>query len=144
LSNEWSLSLGLRFESIKIASQSNSLAISNEKTLNNFLPTIFLSKQLQERNRRIARPSFYLITPNPWVTNPFNQVVGNPFLLPSFSNNLELNFTYKDFYSKLYYTNTMDDFSQVPITNEQDKIVVFQFINFPSKLVGGLEWMDHE
>ena len=145
LPKDWSISLGLRFESVKIASISTALGVNNKKTLNSFLPVIFLSKKLQEKttlgisyNRRISRPSFYLITPNPWITNPFNQVVGNPFLLPSFSDNLEGTLTFHDFYIKAYHTKIKNAFSQIPITNEQDKTVVFKFVNFPSKKNTGI------
>jgi len=145
LPNGWSLSLGSRFESIRIITVSNELSINNNKTLNNFLPTIFLTKQLKKRmslglsyKRTVSRPAFWALTPNPWVTNPFNQVVGNPFLLPSFSDNLEFNFAHNNFFSKVYYTKMKDGVSQIPITNESEKIVVFQFINFPAKRTMGV------
>lgn len=140
LPKNWSMSVGLRFESVDISSLSNSLGINNEKMLNSLLPTVFITKQLQSKtilglsyNKRISRPSFYLITPNPWIANPFQQVVGNPFLLPSFSNNLELSVTNNNLYTKIYYTKVKDAFSQIPISNEQDKTVVWKFVNFPYK-----------
>ena len=140
LSDGWSMSLGLRYEYVNISSVSNSLDIINRKILNSMLPTLFVTKQFKSNttlgmsyNRRISRPSFYLITPNPWIANPFSQVVGNPFLVPSFSNNLELSLTHNNLYAKAYHTEVKDAFSQIPITNAQDKTVVWKFINFPSK-----------
>ncbi len=140
LSKGWSMSLGIRFESVDISSQSNSLDINNKKTLNAMLPTFFITKKINPKttlgssiNRRISRPSFYLITPNPWIANPFQQVVGNPFLTPSFSNNVELSLTHNNFYAKMYHTKVKDDFSQIPISNAEDKTVVWKFINFSSK-----------
>ena len=136
----WSTSLGLRFESVAISSKSNSLVINTKKTLNSLLPTVFVTKQFNPKttlglsyNRRISRPSFYLITPNPWITNPFLQVVGNPFLLPSFSDHVELSLTHNNFYAKVYHTKVKDAFSQIPISDAEDKTVVWNFINFPSK-----------
>jgi len=145
LSRGWSMSMGLRFESVNISSQSNSLVINNKNTLNALFPTVFVTKKINPKttiglsyNRRISRPSFYLITPNPWITNPFLQVVGNPFLLPSFSNNLELSLTHSNLYAKVYHTKVKDAFSQIPISDPENKTIVWQFINFPSKVNTGL------
>ena len=50
-------------------------------------------------NRRIQRPSIQFLNPNPQISNPAFQTVGNQFLKPEFTNNYEIG--YSTFYKGL-------------------------------------------
>ena len=65
--------------------------------------------------------------------------IGNPFLQPSFSNNLEITHSYKQkLFSTLFSTITNGDFSQIPIIDNDIQKVVYQRLNYFDSYVYGL------
>ena len=93
-------------------------------------PTFYLTYSLNEKNsfsinynKRINRPSYNRLNPFRWYSNPFSYTEGNPFLQPSFSNNLELNYTFNDNWSNsIYYSHTDNGFEQITIVDNTDNI----------------------
>lgn len=75
----------------------------------NFVPSINLSKNLSGGktiklgyNRRLQRPGIQFLNPNRNEANPQNVTVGNPYLAPELSDNLEASFST---YVKTLYVN---------------------------------------
>ena len=69
----------------------------NVASYGNFIPSLQLSKSLgggktikASYNRRIQRPSLRNLSPNLNISNPENQTLGNPQLLPELTNAFEL------------------------------------------------------
>jgi len=100
--------------------QTKGYSISANETHKNdylqFFPTFYATYPLGEQKtisfnygRRIQRPSYILLNPFPWYSGPYNYTEGNPFLKPSFNNNLELSYTHKDWLVSSLYMNLMDD-----------------------------------
>jgi len=120
LSDKLELQLGLRAENTQTTGFSKTL---NETTKNNYFklfPTVFLSYTINEDkllsfnySKRIDRPSYSDLNPFRFYTTSFNFSEGNPFLNPSFSENFELSYTYKNAYSSLYVNYLENGFDQV-------------------------------
>lgn len=73
-------------------------------------------------SRRISRPSYSSLNPFAFYSDPYTAIKGNPVLLPSLSNNFELNYSYKNFrLLSLSYTRQSDIFSTVIYQNDQTK-----------------------
>ncbi len=83
-------------------------------------PSAFLSYKLNDKSdiqlnytRRINRPSFFQLIPFVDYTDPLNLRVGNPGLVPEFTNSIESNYSYQinnnhNLLVSAYYKNTND------------------------------------
>ncbi|MFY7670890.1 outer membrane beta-barrel protein [Tenacibaculum sp. MEBiC06402] len=132
LSEQWIFKGGLRFENTITEGNSETL---NEVNINDYMrlfPTVninYIAGQNNifslDYNKRITRPSFEFLNPFENVQNPFTIVRGNPFLQPSFSDNLSLTHIHKQkLVSSLYFSKVSDGFQQLaqvdPNTNIQE------------------------
>jgi iron complex outermembrane recepter protein len=126
-----SLQIGLRLEHTKTAGYSATL---RQKTNNNFtklFPSFFISYKLNDSNqfnftygKRINRPQFGLLNPFRSYINSNSYSEGNPFLQPSFSNNFECTYTYKEKWRTNAFVNITTEgfgiiFTANPSTNTQ-------------------------
>jgi len=104
--NKFSLQTGLRGEYTSVNGASVDLKNNriNKPDTNylNLFPTLFLQYNLNETNqlglsmsRRIDRPSYQDQNPFIYVLDAFNSEQGNPYLIPQFTNSVELSYTYK-------------------------------------------------
>lgn len=92
-------------------------------------PTFFASWKVNENHqiqgsysRRINRPSYSDLNPFAFYSDPYTALKGNPLLLPSFSNNIELNYHIKSFrVFTLSYAKSTDEISSVIYQNDQTK-----------------------
>lgn len=137
LSEKFSLKMGLRMEATQNTTTSLSQNFENENNYVKFFPTFYLGFQPKENtsfslsyNRRISRAPFYMLTPNPWFANPFQFVVGNPFIQPSFADNIELGSRFKNLFVSAYFNKEENVFTQVPIPDADKSIMEFKFQNF--------------
>lgn len=144
LTKSLELQIGLRGEYTQTIG--NSLTLT-EKTTNdyfNLFPTLFLNHNINEYkslsfnyNKRINRPSYNNLNPFRFYSTPFNFAEGNPFLQPSFSDNFEISFVYKNSYSMFYVSHINDGFDQVTLV-EPNSITQRVFpINFYNQLNTG-------
>lgn len=99
---KWDMQLGLRAEYTQTNGVSLTLNQSNQKEYLKLFPTAYVQYKPDEANsvtfnysRRISRPSFWNMNPFRVYSTATSFEEGNPFLQPSFSNNLELGYTYK-------------------------------------------------
>jgi outer membrane receptor protein involved in Fe transport len=101
--------------------------------LDALFPSLYLSKNIGERqelqlnySRRIQRPDFWQLNPFVDINDPFNIRQGNPALKPEFVNSIEFNYnlTYNSgsFLGVLYWRNVTDD-----ITRYSDTISAAQY-----------------
>ena len=135
--DKWSSQIGLRMEATQTDSKSNNLNLSTSNDYTKLFPTFYLSYNATENSnfsfnysKRIQRPSFGELNPNIYFSNPFQSIEGNAFLQPAFIDNLELTNTYKNFITKLYYSNEDNLFSQVPLADATTNIIRFANENF--------------
>ena len=97
------IQLGLRLENTQTEGFSQTI---NQKISNDYLkvfPKFYVSYQLNEDHnfnfnygKRINRPGFSLLNPFRSYINSNSYSEGNPFLKPSFSDNFDFTFTYKE------------------------------------------------
>lgn len=132
-SNEWkkiSVQLGLRLENTR--ADGNQLGNEQLKdssfTFNytNFFPTLFVlykADSLQHHQfgfsigKRINRPDYQSLNPFTYPIDKFTYYGGNPFLRPTYSYNLEVSHTFKNFLTTTLEYSIINDLIQE--TNEQ-------------------------
>ena len=130
LNEKWETQLGFRLENTQTEGVSKTLNQKNTNSYTKLFPTFYLTYTPNEKNafsinynKRINRPSYNRLNPFRWYSNPFSYTEGNPFLQPSFSNNLELNYTFNDNWSNsIYYSHTDNGFEQITIVDNTDNI----------------------
>jgi hypothetical protein len=136
--NKWEIQTGLRIERTLTKGISKTL---NQVTRNSYLqlfPTAYAEYTHNDNHsftidygRRIMRPGFRSLNPFRFYTNAFNYTEGNPFLLPQFSNNIELKHGFKNvLFSTISYTNETNGIGQVPFVNSSTNIQYFTTLNY--------------
>ncbi|MBL4746158.1 MAG: TonB-dependent receptor [Flavobacteriaceae bacterium] len=135
--DKWSTQFGLRMEATQTVSKSNNLDLSTKNDYTKFFPTFYLSYNATENSnfsfnysKRIERPSFYQLNPNIYFSNPFQTIEGNAFLQPTFIDNLELTNTYKNFVTKIYYSNENNIVAQAPLADPATNFIRFLWENY--------------
>lgn len=114
-----SISAGLRYENSKMSGVSSVNLFRLERDFSGFFPNLSLDHPLSavvdlgfSYSRRIARPNYVDVNPFIHYINPFVTLEGNPGLLPSFSNKLELTAQlHKKYTLSLAYLHTKDAFT---------------------------------
>jgi iron complex outermembrane recepter protein len=121
-----SFQAGLRFENtaFKGVQTGNTLRpdSSFSRNYNSLFPTLYLSYKLDSTGthqlgfsfgRRIDRPDYQDLNPFTYPLDRFTLYSGNPFLKPTFSNNLELSHTFKNSITTTFsYSHTRDVISE--------------------------------
>jgi len=109
-SKEWFAKVGIRYEHTFLEGFSPTLALTNITRYGKLFPTAYLLYIPNERNsislsysKRIERPNFSDLNPFKFYYGVYSYMSGNPYLLPSFSHNIELNYTFKNNLSILVY-----------------------------------------
>jgi hypothetical protein len=126
LSEKWQTQVGLRYETTQTDGKTTSIDPDqnqqNTFNYNQLFPTAYLLYQHSENHsysanysKRINRPIFWNLNPFRWYMSPFLILEGNPFLQPSFTDNFELNYNYKENLSfKAYASITKNFQAQLP------------------------------
>lgn len=93
----WTLQLGTRLENSTMAGQFKSTIAPFNVQFNNLIPSIILSKQLNEQHsikasytQRISRPMIWDLNPYVNASDPKNLIAGNPQLRPEIAHLAEL------------------------------------------------------
>lgn len=103
-----SFQLGLRFEDTHTSFLQYNFSVKPDSSFkdqySNLFPTAYLSYKLDSLSdqvlifsagRRITRPDYADLNPSVFIFDRYSSNQGNPIILPEFSNNLELSYTYK-------------------------------------------------
>ncbi len=127
---QWEAQVGLRYENTQTTGISVQLNQKNENDYDRIFPTVYVSYTPNDKNNvslsyssRIRRPSFEFLNPFRIIENQYMFVEGNPFLEPSFSDNVELSHTYAGkWVNGVYYSKTTNGFSQVLLSDPNTNI----------------------
>ncbi|WP_316635039.1 outer membrane beta-barrel family protein [uncultured Flavobacterium sp.] len=125
---KWELQAGLRIENTQTEGNSITLHQINKNNYTKIFPTSYLTYTPNENHvyslnygKRIYRPNFKELNPFKWYSNPYSYTEGNPFLQPTYTHNLELNYSYKDYLnSSIVYSKDIDNSGQVTLLNGID------------------------
>lgn len=138
LSEKWKVQLGLRYENTDTEGISKTLNQVNKNSYAKLFPTFYLSYAMNDNNafsfsygKRINRPSYAFLNPFRFYTNSNIYSEGNPFLQPSFTDNLEFTHIYKNkLTTNLYASITTDGFGPVSSVNEATNEQIITRENF--------------
>jgi hypothetical protein len=130
INKKWSAKLGVRLENTH--TKGNSITLNQENTIAyiKLFPTAYLTYAHNDNNsfslnygKRIGRPSFSQLNPFKWVSSPYSYSEGNPYLLPSFTDNIEFEHSYKDILiSSIYFSRLSNGFEELTIVDRITKI----------------------
>ncbi len=126
---KWEYQIGVRAEQSAI--KGNSIGLKNialhypDTSYFNVFPTAFISYTINDKNtigisygRRINRPTFQDLNPFEYIYDNYSKERGNPYLLPEFSNNFELNYSYRSALNiGLGYSHTNNSFQSISTLN---------------------------
>ena len=116
LSEKWTAKVGLRYEHAVVKGLSEEQNISYKNQYNGLFPTAYVMYQPNENNsfsinysRRVDRPFMWYLNPMFLKNNDYSYSVGNPNLVPSYANNFEFEYAYKDLSVTSIYLNATED-----------------------------------
>ena len=121
INTHFSFQAGLRYEHTFVKGVTPNNSSDNVKTdYGHIFPTIYFTYKPSELMdfhlnyaRRINRPYFRALNPFRWYTNPNNVDQGNPALRPSFVDNFELGYVFKNNLAvTVYYQKENDAYGQ--------------------------------
>jgi len=127
ISDKIEVQLGLRLENTQTEGFSETLNQTNENDYTKLFPTFYISYVPNDNNsysfnygKRIDRPGFSQLNPARHFTNENSFDEGNPFLQPSFNDNLELSHTYKGkLTTNLFLSIETNGYGVVPSVNDE-------------------------
>ncbi|MBS1687478.1 MAG: TonB-dependent receptor [Bacteroidetes bacterium] len=112
----WELQAGLRGEYTQTTGYSPTMGQSNVNNYFKLFPTVYIQYAASEDHsfrisysKRIDRPDFWLLNPFRYYSTTNSYTEGNPFLQPSYNNNIELSYTLKSNYTFTLYTQIQDN-----------------------------------
>ncbi|WP_264525786.1 outer membrane beta-barrel family protein [Flavobacterium sp. N502536] len=125
LGEKWDSKFGLRLENTQTTGNSKTLYETHKVNYTKLFPTFYVSYTPNDNNsfslnygRRINRPDYNFLNPFVWIYSPYSFAVGNPFLQPSYSQNFEFEYAYKDsLISSFYFSYLENGFEEVAIIN---------------------------
>lgn len=116
LSNKLEVKAGIRYEYTDVKGFSPETAETNTFNYGKFFPSGYISFTPNDKHtlsfsysKRINRPSFGNLNPFRWYSNPYTYSTGNPNLLPSFNNNIELGYIFDGNLSITLYNQRVTD-----------------------------------
>ncbi|NAW51881.1 TonB-dependent receptor [Elizabethkingia argentiflava] len=147
ISEKWDFQAGLRLESTQTKGYSETLHQTHKNNYIKLFPTIYLTYKANDNstwalnyNRRVDRPPYRLLNPFRYYSSSYNYSEGNPFLQAFFTDNLDISYTYKDFYSSVYFSYLTHGFDQVTYVSAHTISQVVIPSNFyTQKTIGLLE-----
>jgi len=151
---KWTAKAGLRMEN----TQTNSISQPNNQSeethkfnYTKLFPTAYLSFKPNanntftlDYNRRIERPAYWALNPAKWYQSLNEVVYGNPFLQPSFTQNINFTHTYKSLLtSKVWYSYYQNNWMQIATFDNLGNVAFINENYANEKLVGieeNLNW----
>ncbi|WP_160714708.1 outer membrane beta-barrel family protein [Chitinophaga solisilvae] len=138
LSDKWETQAGLRMEATQTTGYSRNLDQTNNNSYIKLFPTAYITYQPGDNNsfslnysRRIRRPDFEYLNPFVVRTSPYFYSEGNPFLKPSYIDNLEFTYIRKQHWvNSVYYSRVTDFGQQLSIVDDATNITRQTPVNY--------------
>jgi outer membrane receptor protein involved in Fe transport len=143
---KWSGKMGLRYENTFLNSNLVTLNETTSRALNNLFPSAYLSYNPNQNQtftitytRRIQKPSFYALNPYKDYIGSYSYSTGNPFLLPTFSNNIEFTHVYKsNLTATLSVSMLSDAMGSITTFSPNNALTISQLKNYYKQYTTGL------
>ncbi|MDB5141111.1 MAG: hypothetical protein JWR12_3027 [Mucilaginibacter sp.] len=159
--DKWNFQLGLRGEFTQTAGYSAEYDQTNESKYFKLFPTVYLTYKKDDNNvfsftygKRITRPDYWRLNPFRLYASPYSYSEGNPFLQPAYTNNFELIYNYKDWFSTTLYASIQNNaFDQIGIPDSLTKVIgivernflkVYNYGLILSATLNMLNWMESD
>ncbi|WP_185287588.1 outer membrane beta-barrel family protein [Chryseobacterium lactis] len=125
ISEKWDAKAGLRYEYTTLEGVSMNDNTSAKINYGKLFPTAYISYKPNENHsfslnysRRISRPYFGNLNPFKYYTSEYEYTTGNPYLLPSFSDNFEFGYVLKNSLNfTLYYNYNKDNWDRIQMVD---------------------------
>ena len=129
LSDRWEAQLGLRLENTQTQGISTRLDQSHKNDYSRLFPTCYLTHDRHGNqafslrySRRIERPPYWRLNPFRWYMSASVYAEGNPYLQPSFTDNIEFSHSWKDaLITRASCSITHDGFNRIPEPDDETK-----------------------
>lgn len=145
---KWSVKTGFRVE--QTASLGNSLALNEKVDLDylEWFPSVFLQYQSSENHswslnygRKLDRPRYQDLNPFAYFLNENNFDTGNSNLTPSFSNNFNLNYSFKNkYFFDVYYKDNGAYILTLPFQDNVNQVLRTERQNALGSISYGLDF----
>jgi outer membrane receptor protein involved in Fe transport len=143
----WDLSLGVRTEQTNIEGTSISLNETNTQDYFNWFPNASLTHNISDDvsisanyKRSITRPSYTNLNPFTFFLNENTVVLGNPNLLPTYTDNYKISLDFlKNFTLSAYYTNYDGAIEELPRQNNETNVVAYTPTNLDKRVDYGFD-----
>ncbi|WP_316843291.1 outer membrane beta-barrel family protein [Pedobacter psychrodurus] len=132
----WDFQAGLRGE----YTQMNGVSVNEQNRSEYFrlFPTLYLSYRANGKStfalnygRRINRPAYRKLNPFRWYSNQYAYTEGNPFLQPSYNDNIEISHILNNiFTTTLSFNHTTNGFNDVNFIDVNNNIQAAKPVNF--------------
>ncbi|MBF0598292.1 TonB-dependent receptor domain-containing protein [Faecalibacter rhinopitheci] len=137
-SEKWTSQIGLRLENTNTKGSSESISNINKKEYTKLFPTFYTMYKPNKKNslilsysKRISRPAYWELNPFRWYIDSYSYVEGNPFLQPSFTNNIDFKYNYKNkLITTISYSHKNDGSAQIQLLDDQTKNRIYTRDNF--------------
>jgi outer membrane receptor protein involved in Fe transport len=151
LDARWETQLGLRMEATQTEGYSKNLDQLNKNKYIRLFPTAYVTYVPDQENsfslnysRRIRRPDFDYLNPFLIRTSPYFYSEGNPFLKPSYIDNLEFSYTRnQQWVSAVYYSQVTDFGQELSIVDPVSNITRQTPVNYANTYQLGLSTYYH-
>lgn len=145
-SENFHASIGLRYENTSVEGNSITQQERFTNDYDNFFPSLSLSYDPSERNsfylsynKRILRPTLFDVNPFRVYQDAFNFSVGNPNLLPSITDNVELGYVYNGNLSLALFSSKIKENTAYVSTVNNNQIIVTQPLNILTTYDTGID-----
>ncbi|MCW3465144.1 TonB-dependent receptor [Chitinophaga nivalis] len=138
ITDKWETQAGLRMEATQTKGYSQNLDQMNDNNYIKLFPTAYVTYVPNDNNsfslnysRRIRRPDFDYLNPFVVRSNPYFYSEGNPFLKPSYIDNLEFSYVKnQQWVNSVYYSRVTDFGQELSIVNEATNITRLTPVNY--------------
>lgn len=132
INDKWDAKAGLRYEYTTLEGVSMNDNTSAKIKYGKFFPTAYLSYKPNEKHafslsysRRISRPYFGNLNPFKYFTSEYEYTTGNPYLLPSFSDNFEFGYVLNNSLNiTLYHSYNKDSWDRVQMVDNNYRYTI--------------------
>lgn len=147
---KWSYQAGLRVEDVEVKADTNGIR-SFTDNYTQLYPSAFLTYKPSEANqfqlsysRRVDRPGLTQVNPIREWSTPLISSLGNPTLVPQFTNSYELNYTRRlkngSITSGIFYRSIQDEINRAVFIDRLDlNKLILGYRNFDNTSAYGLE-----